>query len=63
MKETSRILPKIMDVIRENGIEIITVNIKNSLMDDVFVYYTGYDLRDGELEEKSGKSEIAKALE
>jgi len=61
--DVTHILPKIMDVIRQNGIEIITVNIKKPSMDDVFVYYTGHDLRDGESKETSGKNKTAKALE
>jgi ABC-2 type transport system ATP-binding protein len=47
--DVTHILPKIMDKVRQNGIEIITVNIKKPSMDDVFIHYTGHGLREGEL--------------
>ena len=51
-EDVTHILPKIMDKIREEGIEITTVNIKKPSMDDVFVHYTGHELREGDTEEK-----------
>jgi len=60
--DATHILPKIMDVVRQNGIEIATVNIKKPSMDDVFVHYTGHGLREGETEEKYEKREAVEAL-
>jgi ABC-2 type transport system ATP-binding protein len=60
--DATHILPKIMDVVRQNGIEITTVNIKKPSMDDVFVHYTGHGLREGETEEKHDKREAVEAL-
>jgi len=37
----SHALPRIIDRLREAGIEIVSVNLKKPTMDDVFVHYTG----------------------
>lgn len=60
--DVTHILPKIMDLIGQNGIEITTVNIKKPSMDDVFVHYTGHDLREGGPEEKHDESKTVEAL-
>ena len=46
-EDVTHVLPQIMDEIRRGGIEIIIVNIKKPSMDDVFVHYTGHELREG----------------
>jgi ABC-2 type transport system ATP-binding protein len=38
-------LPIIMNRLREKGIEIVSVNLKKPTLDDVFVHYTGRDIR------------------
>lgn len=43
----SHILPRIIDRVRGAGIGIVSVNLKKPTMDDVFVHYTGRELRDG----------------
>ncbi|MGB9929889.1 MAG: DUF4162 domain-containing protein, partial [Methanosarcina sp.] len=40
------LLPEIMDKLRSGGIKIKAVNLKKPSMDDVFVHYTGRELRD-----------------
>jgi ABC-2 type transport system ATP-binding protein len=40
------LLPEIMDKLRKGGISIKAVNLKKPSMDDVFVHYTGRELRD-----------------
>jgi ABC-2 type transport system ATP-binding protein len=60
--DVTQILPKIMDEIRKNGIEITSVNLKKPSMDDVFVHYTGHELREGEIQEKHEKSEASEDL-
>jgi ABC-2 type transport system ATP-binding protein len=60
--DVTHILPKIMDTLKQIGVEIITVNIKKPSMDDVFVHYTGHDLREGETQEKHEESETTGAL-
>jgi ABC-2 type transport system ATP-binding protein len=45
-KDGTKVLPKIIERLRENGISIDTVNLKKPSMDDVFVYYTGKEIRD-----------------
>ena len=45
-KDGTKVLPKIIEHLRENGININTVNLKKPSMDDVFVYYTGKEIRD-----------------
>lgn len=45
-QDGTHILPGIMDELRNSGIQIRTVNLKKPSMDDVFVHFTGRDLRD-----------------
>ena len=42
----TKLLPDIIDMLRENGIDIATINLKKPTMDDVFVFYTGKEFRD-----------------
>jgi ABC-2 type transport system ATP-binding protein len=35
-----------MNRLRERGIDIISVNLKKPTLDDVFVHYTGRDIRE-----------------
>jgi ABC-2 type transport system ATP-binding protein len=51
-ENVTHVLPQIMEKIREEGIDITTVNIKKPSMDDVFVHYTGHGLREGDTKEK-----------
>lgn len=39
-------LPIIMNWLRERGIDILSVNLKKPTLDDVFVHYTGRDIRE-----------------
>ncbi|MFZ2470338.1 MAG: ATP-binding cassette domain-containing protein [Methanothrix sp.] len=39
-------LPIIMNRLRERGIDILSVNLKKPTLDDVFVHYTGRDIRE-----------------
>lgn len=50
----TKVLPGIIDRLRNAGIESSTINLKKPSMDDVFVFYTGKELRD----EPSGKSSV-----
>jgi ABC-2 type transport system ATP-binding protein len=45
-EDGTKVLPTIIDTLRNEGIEITTINLKKPSMDDVFVYYTGRELRD-----------------
>ncbi len=45
-EDGSRLLPGVIDTLRKSGIEIATINLKKPTMDDVFVFYTGKELRD-----------------
>jgi len=47
------LLPEIMDRLRSGGIRIRAVNLKKPSMDDVFVHYTGRELRDSGAEKGS----------
>ena len=60
--DVTHILPKIMDTVRQNGIEITTVNIKKPSMDDVFIHYTGHGLRGEKLEDQHEEIKIAEVL-
>ncbi len=45
-EDGTRVLPGIIDALRDKGIDISTINLKKPTMDDVFVFYTGRELRD-----------------
>ncbi|HSA38231.1 MAG TPA: ATP-binding cassette domain-containing protein [Methanoregula sp.] len=45
-EDGTRVLPAIIDSLRNAGIEISTINLKKPSMDDVFVFYTGREIRD-----------------
>ncbi|MDN7024726.1 ATP-binding cassette domain-containing protein [Methanoculleus sp. FWC-SCC1] len=45
-EDGSRCLPAVIDRVRGEGIAIRSVNLKKPSMDDVFVHYTGRELRD-----------------
>jgi ABC-2 type transport system ATP-binding protein len=45
-QDGTKVLPTIIDTLRNKGIEISTINLKKPSMDDVFVFYTGKELRD-----------------
>lgn len=49
----THLLPEIMDKLRNGGIKIRAVNLKKPSMDDVFVHYTGRELRDAGTEKGS----------
>lgn len=57
-EDVTHVLPQIMEKIREEGIDITTVNLKKPSMDDVFVHYTGHGLREGDEKEKQEGMEI-----
>jgi len=52
-EDGTHLLPKIMEMLTGKGIAIKTVNLKKPSMDDVFVHYTGRELRDGGAEKMS----------
>jgi ABC-2 type transport system ATP-binding protein len=52
-EDGTKVLPAIIDALRDQGIELSTINLKKPSMDDVFVFYTGKELRD-EPEGKTG---------
>jgi ABC-2 type transport system ATP-binding protein len=41
----TRCLPVIMNKLKEKGIDITTANLKKPTLDDVFVHFTGRDIR------------------
>ncbi len=45
-EDGTKVLPGIIDTLRNAGIDSTTINLKKPSMDDVFVFYTGKDLRD-----------------
>jgi ABC-2 type transport system ATP-binding protein len=45
-EDGTHLLPVVMEKLRENGITVSTANLKKPSMDDVFVYYTGKEIRD-----------------
>ncbi|HHV24608.1 MAG: ATP-binding cassette domain-containing protein [Methanosarcina sp.] len=62
-EDVTHVLPQIMEKIRGEGIDITTVNIKKPSMDDVFVHYTGRELREGNEKEKQQGTEPLGELE
>jgi ABC-2 type transport system ATP-binding protein len=53
-EDGTKVLPVIIDTLRNAGIDSSTINLKKPSMDDVFVFYTGKELRD----EPTGKSSL-----
>jgi ABC-2 type transport system ATP-binding protein len=49
----TKVLPVIMDKLRNADITISTVNLKKPSMDDVFIHYTGKEIRDEPVEKTS----------
>ncbi|MDD1696038.1 MAG: ATP-binding cassette domain-containing protein [Methanoregula sp.] len=45
-EDGTKVLPGVIDTLRNAGIGISTINLKKPSMDDVFVFYTGKELRD-----------------
>ncbi len=45
-EDGTKVLPGIIDTLRGAGIAITTINLKKPTMDDVFVFYTGWEIRD-----------------
>jgi ABC-2 type transport system ATP-binding protein len=45
-EDGTKVLPGIIDTLRNSAIEITTINLKKPSMDDVFVFYTGREIRD-----------------
>ena len=45
-QDGTRLLPDIFHKICENGIDVLAVNLKKPNMDDVFLHYTGSEMRD-----------------
>jgi ABC-2 type transport system ATP-binding protein len=45
-EDGTKVLPGILDILRNANIELTTINLKKPSMDDVFVHYTGKELRD-----------------
>ena len=54
-EDGTRLLPQFIEELRIRGIQVSTVNLKKPSMDDVFVHFTGRELRD-EGAERSGPS-------
>jgi ABC-2 type transport system ATP-binding protein len=52
-EDGTRILPLIIEQLRTAGIGVSTVNLKKPSMDDVFVHYTGKEIRDESAEKLS----------
>ena len=49
----TKILPRIIETLSAGGIKVSVVNLKKPSMDDVFVHYTGKELRDEGAEKPS----------
>jgi ABC-2 type transport system ATP-binding protein len=45
-EDGTKVLPIVIDTLRNAGIETLTINLKKPSMDDVFVFYTGKEFRD-----------------
>ena len=46
-EDGTKLLPSLMEQLLQSGIRVQTVNLKKPSMDDVFVHYTGRELREG----------------
>jgi ABC-2 type transport system ATP-binding protein len=55
-EEASHFMPKLVERIRKEGIEIKSVNLKRPTLDDVFIHFTGRGLREESREKKMSKA-------
>lgn len=46
VEDGPKMVPKLIEEIRNNGIEIKSINLKKPSLDDVFIQYTGRHLRE-----------------
>ena len=56
--EGTKFMPKLFDKIRNEGIEIRSINLKKPSLDDVFIQYTGRGLRDENREQNQMMSRM-----
>ena len=56
--EGTKFMPKLFDKIRNEGIEIKSINLKKPSLDDVFIQYTGRELRDENREQNQMRSRM-----
>ena len=56
--EGTKFMPKLFDKIRNEGIEIKSINLKKPSLDDVFIQYTGRELRDENREQNQMMSRM-----
>ncbi len=56
--EGTKFMPKLFDKIRNEGIEIKSINLKKPSLDDVFIQYTGRGLRDENREQNQMMSRM-----
>jgi ABC-2 type transport system ATP-binding protein len=54
-EDGTKLLPRFIEELRTMGVQVSTVNLKKPSMDDVFVHFTGRELRD-EIGERPGPS-------
>jgi ABC-2 type transport system ATP-binding protein len=54
-EDGTKLLPRFIEKLRTMGVQVSTVNLKKPSMDDVFVHFTGRELRD-EMGERPGPS-------
>ena len=57
LKDGSQCMPKLVEKIREENIEIKNVNLKKPTLDDVFLYFTGRGLREENGEARKADNE------
>ena len=62
LKDGSQCMPKLMEKIREENIEILNVNLKKPTLDDVFIYFTGRGLRDENETLRANNKEIGERV-
>ena len=55
-EEASHFMPKLVERIRKEGIEIKSVNLKKPTLDDVFIHFTGRGLREENQDKKMSKA-------
>lgn len=61
VKSGEKFVPRIMDFVRENGSEVKTISIRKPSLGDVFLYYTGREIREESGSDKDMMKRFARA--
>jgi ABC-2 type transport system ATP-binding protein len=60
VRDGEKFVPKLLSFAEKEGIKVDSINIRRPSLEDVFLHYTGREIRDGEISEKEGLKSFAR---